>query len=239
MFDPKVHRGVILYEGPSVLDPSRMIVAIANRITTASTNEKTGAMIQTFILDATLKPTEAVKSGRDSSVCGSCRHRPSTGGACYVNVGQAPNQVFGAYHRQRYTKDFDPFIFWNKVVRLGTYGDPAAVPGYVWAYAFKHAAAINGYTHQWRTTPLQEMCMASVDTPEERDEARALGWRTFRVRDQNEPVLDREIVCPASKEAGFKTNCAACRACGGTDAKAKADIVIIAHGAKASRFSND
>jgi hypothetical protein len=41
----------------------------------------------------------------------------------------------------------------------------------------------------------------------------------------------REISCPASVEAGAKTSCSACKACGGTSAKAKIDIAIIAHGA--------
>jgi hypothetical protein len=41
----------------------------------------------------------------------------------------------------------------------------------------------------------------------------------------------REIVCPASKEAGAKTTCAACVACGGQSAKARVDVAIIVHGA--------
>jgi hypothetical protein len=77
--------------------------------------------------------------------------------------------------------------------------------------------------------------MASVDTSAERAEAKMLGFRTFRVRGENEPIEAYEVVCPASKEADYKTTCDACRACGGTRAKAKADIVIAVHGSGKAR----
>jgi hypothetical protein len=35
-----------------------------------SSNMKTGAMVQAVILDGSLKPTEAIKSGSDANVCG-------------------------------------------------------------------------------------------------------------------------------------------------------------------------
>jgi imidazole glycerol phosphate synthase subunit HisF len=57
-----------------------------------------------------------------------------------------------------------------------------------------------------------------------------MGYRTFRTRTEAEALGAREIACPASDEAGNKTSCADCRACGGTAAKAKVSIAIIAHG---------
>jgi hypothetical protein len=72
--------------------------------------------------------------------------------------------------------------------------------------------------------------MASADSSADRAEANAAGWRTFRVRAADGAIEPREVTCPASKEAGYRTTCADCRACGGTRAKARADIVIIAHG---------
>ena len=126
----------------------------------------------------------------------------------------------------------------GRAVRVGSYGDPAAVPASVWRALLSDAATHTGYTHQWRAAPeLAAMLMASADSPEEALEAQALGFRTFRVRAASEPVLAREFVCPASKEAGAKTNCAACHACGGNASKAKASPVIIAHGATARRFT--
>jgi hypothetical protein len=41
---------------------------------------------------------------------------------------------------------------------------------------------------------------------------------------------EREIACPASREAGAKTTCDRCVACGGRSAKARADVAILAHG---------
>jgi hypothetical protein len=73
--------------------------------------------------------------------------------------------------------------------------------------------------------------MASCDTQADYIDAKALGFRTFRVRLASDELNTREIVCPASKEAGVKTNCAACVACGGNTAKAKVDVAIMAHGA--------
>ena len=73
--------GIILYEGPSVIDGGPVVV-IANRIAHASGNEKTGAMVQTFIIRRDMRPLEALSSGADKSICGGCIHRPANGGTC-------------------------------------------------------------------------------------------------------------------------------------------------------------
>lgn len=239
--------GVVLYHGRSLLD-GELIVAIATRIASSSENVKTGSMVQTFVIRADVRPLDALKSGADRSVCGDCKHRPAFNGTCYVNVAQSVNSVFGAWERGRYAypgTDYDADIladiFDGRTVRLGTYGDPAAVPVEIWRKVTAKAASWTGYTHQWRHMPeLRPFCMASVDSEAEYALAKAQGWRTFRVRTQDAPVLDREVVCPASAEAGNKTVCALCKACGGTSSKARADIVIKAHGAKfkIARFEN-
>jgi len=235
--------GVILYEGASMLDGAP-IVAIATRIEAASNNVKTGAMVQTFIIRSDIHPGEALKTGDDSSVCGDCPARPSKGGFCYVQVNKSVASVFGAYQRNRYARpgvDYDSAIlaelFADSIFRLGAYGDPAAAPYAIWTEATRLAKARNGYTHQWRRFPdFKSVCMASCDTESDHVQAKAEGWRTFRVRLAYEPLAKREIACPASKESGNKTVCASCKACGGLLAKAKADIAIIAHGPTARRF---
>ena len=242
----KTFTGVILYEGPSMLNGAP-IVAIANRITDASNNEKTGALVQTFIISADIDPIAALKSGADSAVCGDCTHRPANDGSCYVNVGRSVASVYGAYKRGRYARpgiDYDPAIlpalFRGALVRLGTYGDPAAAPFQVWRAMTVHAGAVNGYTHQWRNpafAAFKLLCMASADTPSQANEAQALGWRTFRVKGPQALRLVGEVTCPASKEAGQKTVCASCKACGGDSSKARASIVINAHGPTAKRFA--
>jgi hypothetical protein len=74
------------------------------------------------------------------------------------------------------------------------------------------------------------MVMASADTPEERNEAQRLGWRTFTVRLESDPLAYREVQCPASEEAGRKLTCEQCGACSGTGNNRKGSIAIIAHG---------
>ena len=58
-----------------------------------------------------------------------------------------------------------------------------------------------------------------------------MGYRTFRVGTPAESMVKGEFLCPASKEAGQKTNCAACLACGGLSSPNKASVFIPAHGA--------
>lgn len=237
--------GVILYEGPSLIDGAPIVV-IANRIVSDSDNAKTGAMVQTFILRQDMRPLDAARLGYDFSICGHCPHRPTNVGTCYVNIGRSVESVFGAYKRGRYARpgiDFDsailPELFRNSIFRLGSYGDPAAAPFRVWAHATQHAKARNGYTHQWRDFPqFAALCMASVDNETEMATAHAAGWRTFRVKSALMPINPKiEIACPASEESGKKTTCSDCRACGGNSAKARVSIVINAHGTTKARFA--
>jgi hypothetical protein len=240
-------RGVILYEGASQIDGAPIVV-IANRITTASDNAKTGAMVQTFIIRADIDPMSALKSGDDASVCGNCQHRPANDGSCYVNVGRSVMSTYNAYKRNRYARpgvDYDPAIlpdlFAGMIVRLGTYGDPAAAPFQIWRRATLKTIARNGYTHQWRNpafAAFKTLCMASADSETDFRDAHAMGWRTFRVRAPDAPIFAKlEAACPASHEAGRKASCADCKACGGTSAKARVSMSIIAHGATARRFA--
>jgi hypothetical protein len=88
--------GYVIYRGPSLLDGTP-IVAVA---LLGSSNRKTGNMVQTYILRDDMRPTLAVQTGADSAICGNCKHRPFLGGACYVNIGQAPAAVFKAYQSE-------------------------------------------------------------------------------------------------------------------------------------------
>lgn len=236
--------GVILYQGPSLIDGAPIVV-IANRIVSDSDNAKTGAMVQTFIIRQDMRPLDAARLGRDFSICGHCPHRPTNDGSCYVNIGRSVESVYGAFTRGRYARphvDYDvvllPELFAGTIFRLGSYGDPAAAPVRVWQHATARVRARNGYTHQWRDYPaFAALCMASVDSEAQAHEARASGWRTFRVRAAAAPVMAGEITCPASEEAGKRTTCADCRACGGASARARVSIVIAAHGATKARFA--
>lgn len=239
MITPKIN-GAIIYRGPSMLDGAPIIVVVTG-LAKSSRNAKTGDMIQSWIIRDDINPIESARTGQDVSICGMCAHKPSLGNTCYVNLSHAPLTIFKSAHRGIYPTVTDlndiATLGVDRVVRLGSYGDPAAVPVAVWDALTTRASAWTGYTHQWRNAPhLIALCMASADSVAEAVMAKSMGWRTFRVRTATEAVMDKEFICPASKEAGNKTDCASCKACMGTSAKAKASPVIIAHGAKSRRF---
>ena len=235
--------GIILYRGPSMLDGSPIVV-VATGLAKASQNGKTGGgLIQTWVMRADRSPIEAVNDGTDDAICGSCPHRgtvvngKNVGRSCYVTIFQAPLNVYKAFVRGLYP-EVSPAeaceMLMGRGVRLGAYGDPAAVPFEVWENALADADFWTGYTHQWAFFPeFAAFCMASCDTRADRVAAKFLGFRTFRVTgaDSRTDSDKGEVVCPASAEAGNRTTCDACRACGGLWSKAKADIVITVHGA--------
>lgn len=226
-------RGYILYRGPSLLD-DKPIVAIA---TTARTkNRKTGNMIQTWIMRSDIDPVRANRLGHDYSICGSCPHRGipnkrkghgyADKRGCYVNLGQAPLQVWKACKKGLYPTNPPIDVFVDRPLRLGSYGDPAAVPDYVWQPLVDVASSWTGYTHQWRMSSasgLKKWLMASVDSPREALQAKVKGWRTFRIGTNRDPS---EVLCPANGET---ITCASCSLCQGISKQAKS-IVIEPHG---------
>jgi hypothetical protein len=228
--------GYIAYEGPSAIDGQPIVVIVTGL--GKSTNRKTGSMIQTFILRQDVHPLEALRSGQDESICGQCEHRPvlvraGNGKApCYVDVSRAPAAVWRAYRRGRYVKAA-PWVIARaiagRVLRIGTYGDPAAAPVEMWQSMVVYVAGWTGYTHQWRTLgrEWQLLVMASADSTQDRADAKLAGWRTFRVSIGVERQ-DGEITCPASKEAGARVTCIDCRLCRGAQLAAR-DIVIADH----------
>ena len=234
--------GFIAWEGPSQLD-GKPIALIVTGLNDKSNNVKTGAMVQTWIIRADIDPWDAVKTGEDSSICGNCKHRGTTTNGkerpCYVLVYNAPKSVYKCYKRGNYGMTHNGLLGGRKL-RIGSYGDPAAVPAEIWEALIDLTgnAPGTGYTHQWKTCAADyaKFCMASADTQEEYAAAKALGYRVFRVRDKAAPMMKNEISCPASKEAGHLINCEKCTACCGTSTNRFGDVTIIAHGAMAKYF---
>jgi len=169
--------------------------------------------------------------------------------ACYVKVFHGPTTAYKVRHGLKgpwarnpwypmaTPADLEQIRAKGAVIRFGAYGDPAAVPARVWETLSGACPRWLGYTHAWRTCDpaLRAYCMASVDSPAEYAEAVAAGWRTFRVRGKDQPLIKGEIACPASAEAGKVAVCADCSLCMGTSRKAK-QIAIIAHGMGAGAF---
>ena len=228
---PWRHQSVIIYRGPSVLDPSSEVVGIVTGLV-ASRNPKTGPIPQLWILRTDRPPSEAMRDGSDAAICGSCPlRRGPDGRVCYVRP-DTTNVIYRAFTRGRYAA-IDPYelppLLRARPLRLGAYGEPVAIPPAVLAAAIGNGPAL-GYTHAWRRVAWRTYpwLMASVESEAEAREAHALGWRTFRTRLPGERLTSTESPCPASKEMGYRTDCERCRLCDGR--RTLADISIVAHG---------
>jgi hypothetical protein len=226
----------IIYNGPSLLD-GKPIVVIA---TYSKRNAKTGAVVQTYILVDGMNPLDASKTGADFSICGNCAMRgevttdPNRKQAakrrCYVNLGQGVLIVYKSFLRGVYAMADNiaarKSIGRGRFVRIGTYGDPAAVPPAVWEELLSEADTFTAYSHQsgWRP----DIAMQSADNYAQAFEHWKAGRRTFRVvSDILELDKKNEVLCPASKEAGRRVQCTACKLCKGS-APAKS-IAIVEH----------
>lgn len=229
--------GFILWEGASLYD-GKPIVVIA---TLDSRNQKTGSMVQTWILAQDVNPIEASRTGQDSSICGNCPHmgKPSdkvTGWAkersCYVNLLHGPLGIWKAYKKGAYPRATPAQIeslATDRMVRIGSYGDPAAVPVSIWQALVRHAKGWTAYTHA-SVNPGVDMLMTSADTLGQAESAWDRGERTFRVVSSvQELIKGKEALCPASEEAGRRSTCESCRLCNGALSKARS-IAIVAHG---------
>jgi len=230
---------IILYQGASLIN-GEPIVALAQ---SDSTNKKTGNMLQTFILDATTDPITASRTGLDASICGSCPHRgtpnnndkgQATNRTCYVTLAHAPLGKYKAYKKGVYgtttatLKEVESFGSLQGV-RLGTFGDPCAVPNDIWKALTSKALYSTAYTHA-AINPMPESIMTSTDNLKQSYKAWGKGERTFRVISSIDQLYKRrEVLCPASEEMGKRATCASCKLCGGSSINAKS-IAIVAHG---------
>lgn len=251
--------GFVLYEGPSLLDGAPVAVIA----TMETDNPKTGDMVQTWIIRADVDPITASRTGADYSICGTCplRGTPApekatgwaTGRGCYVNLAFAVSGIYKAYKAGRYPRARiyggcyfpdagglypsimagAPAIGKGRAVRLGAYGDPAAVPRWVWDHLTRHATGWTGYSHQLKTPGADVdpgRVMISADTEGDARAAWRRGFRTFRiVAAPSEAVAGSEIICPATPEGGNRTTCENCKLCRGSATSARS-VAVVAHG---------
>jgi hypothetical protein len=212
---------------------SALAVAIATGFERVSENRKTGEMIQIWLLTKHTHPVEAAQSGKDSAVCFSCPMRPSLGGGCYVNLGQAPAAIWRTYQAGGYPAMPSVDVFTGRMVRFGAYGDPTLIPLKLMRAIAAVSSGWTGYTHRWEIPLLAgyaDFLMASADDVDCQIRARAAGWRTFRVAPAGSAFrLSDEISCPASKEAGVRVQCVQCRLCAGNAKRGAKSIVIQQH----------
>lgn len=227
--------GFVVWEGLSPVDGAP-IVLIA---TLKSANRKTGDMVQTWILRQDMAPGEAIATGADASVCGSCPHRGrmvdgrNTGRSCYVDPHKAPLSVWRTYQRGGYAR-VSPLVagrlLAGRSIRLGAYGDPAMVPLSVLRALVARASGHTGYTHQWRNVNYRyrDLLMASADSIDDYKQARRKGYRAFVVVPRDADSYPAGTVeCMAVRDRNPK-QCIDCGACAGTRNGAVSGAVSIA-----------
>ena len=172
-------KNAIIYNDPSNIDGQNIVVIYI----ASSSNSKTGNMGQTYILREDIDPITANRIGADYSICGNCKHKGTANPlkgygladnrSCYVNLGQGVNQVYRAYKAGKYPMMTTPeerrALGAFQFIRLGTYGDPLAVPGNVWRDLLSEARGHTGYTHQMDILPDANLSrtIISADTPEQ------------------------------------------------------------------------
>ena len=230
--------GLILYRGESMIGGGD-IVCVA---TLKTNNRKTGAMVQVWILpDSGLSPLRAVQSGENSAACGTCPLQGTYDGArivnrvCYVNLGQAPDAVHRGLQRGIYPV-FDTqshaHLLRGRKIRLGAYGDPAALPDALLRYLVETSSGWTGYSHQlfWlapeRASYLASFLMVSCHNPAQHKETLRRGWRPFTAIRKDEAPPAESIECPAYTRG---VSCDRCGLCRGTTSKAR-PVYVVAHG---------
>lgn len=227
---------MLIWEGPSrhrykgKRDPIQAILT-GYQPSNLSRNRKTGPMVQLWILPRDVQPSIAAQTGADASCCAGCPRRNILAkaqdiAACYEVLIHGPDQVWKS-HRGHHadlsqSSDAAPIIR-AFGLRFGAYGDPALLPEKVLRVLFDVSGGRHtGYTHCWRLKGVQwlkEFFMASVDNLDEMRTAQTMGWRTFRARKKDLPLVAGELQCPAAKEVENKTkqcwNCLQCNGGGG------------------------
>lgn len=246
--------GVVLYRGLSPWNKEPYAVVA----TFESKNDKTGNMVQIWILRENATPVadrkEAIDhaksqsgpNGANHTVCGGC---PFIIAGCYVSWENAPTAIHTALANDRYPT-YEPAVhdhwFMGRELRFGAAGDPCLIPvdlcdhlvGVSCLGNGPGAGQWTGYTQQWRRPEFQcfrHLFMASVHSKAQRDLAWSLGWRTFRDCESldAEPIDRGEFGCPASKEGGMRLQCIDCCACNGADREVheiqRASVVTVRH----------
>ena len=230
----RMPNGVTLRVGPSHLGGAEIatIAVFGSVVGTSVPNKKTGAMVQIYYLRTDMPPQDAIRQGLDNSICGDCplswAQAKKGEPRCYVLPFHAPSRVFEQWKAGKYPQ-LDALkpqqrqavmeILASVPIRLGAYGDPSSDQDTL-KMLVEHRWA--GYTHQWREYPhLKQWLMASIDSIDEYQEAKKLGFRTYR-HTKEQAMLDNEIQCPHDTHG---VECVSCLLCNGTRYASGKDIV--------------
>ena len=239
----KTTTSAIIWRGGSLIDGGN-VAAIISGMFTPSANDKTGAMAQLTIIKTDEDPIAAMHSGGDFSICGNCKFRknPTTGARrCYVNLGQSILKQYQTLSNAKYPtiSPHDASLICRanrKNIRLGAYGDMAAIPQHVIRELLAAAGTRStAYSHQWREDyfdpSVLNVAMASVDSIDEVLELRRRfpNARHYRTAENYNDLMPDEIPCPSkNRTTGERVlQCDDCLLC---DGSLKAKNIVIALG---------
>jgi len=214
----------VAWAGPSELDAEPIMLVIMRGGNDPSENGKTGDVLQVAVMSQREPPGYAYRNGRDGSVCPqACVHRSKLRGGmgtCYVDKAKLRAAWNNAKRLvQAGVVGVAPEFWHGAIVRLGSEGDPAAVPRDVLVSIVSQCAAHTGYTARWRTLDRAEYgyLMASCATVADAEQARAAGWRIFAAGvtpDDEQGLAEMLPPCPADAMPG-RVQCVSCLGCGG------------------------
>ena len=227
------------WQGPSTID-GKEVMAVVSCEKRPSKNDKTGDMVQVAFFSTAEKPvTAAHKTGDDESVCGSCPLRPLvwtkevSDKPCYVSVHWKASQ-WNAAMALKEDLEAAKGVMTVKPVRFGEYGNMSSIPRAVARQLLESADKWTLYEHEWMKPEnqwLKEFAMASVHSEHQAITAQRMGWRTFRNREEGEPLLDTECGCPFETH---KVQCKDCLLCDGKRKGPKKDkrksVAVFTHG---------
>lgn len=199
-------------------------------IVNPSNNDKTGQMIQTYMIDKE-RLTEKDVFGAKCVECPLAE-------VCYVerdklSVRAALKRLINGENTSYVWATLPEVLraIEGREVRFGTYGDPSALPLDDVASIVEAVSKWTGYTHFWRevNSLYSQFFMASVEDLQGELEALSAGWRPFRVlldSDESPEVSDKAIECPHYTNG---VQCIDCGLCAGTSINAK-PVYVWQHG---------
>jgi len=241
--DSMTRSSLIFYQGSSCIDGSE-IMGVLSGLNGTSANSKTGNVVQTWILSANEDPIRAAATGADYSICGNCIMRHYSKGACYVVLMHGPQNIYKSAKAGRIPKIQDlnrkqlhkvNRQLKKRPIRLGSYGDPAAIPEDVWSRILALVPSHTGFTHQWESSHaawLKGLVMASCETRSAAGKAQAAGWKTSRTSVSGKPDRN-EMIC--LNHAKDPWQCDECKICDGITK----NVVGPVHGSRKGRFRNE
>lgn len=199
-------------------------------LSSQSSNDKTGNVVQTYLISKD-QITERRIFGSKCNLCPMVEN-------CYVSrdkltvrrsllkliIGEKTSYQFASL------QEVLPYLN-NRVIRLGTYGDPSSIPLDDLKQIVDSSKGHLGYTHFWKVIDPEysKYLMASTESLEDSMLANVLGYRAFQVllKDQEiHQVPDNTIEC---LNASHGLTCEQCRLCKGNLKGSLKNIYIHEH----------